>query len=331
MTSSGLVTAPDVRAAAERIAPYVLRTPTMSARSLGELVGSPALQLKAELFQRTGSFKVRGVFNALLQLAPDDLARGVVSLSAGNHAAALAHAATRLGTTAVVVMPAHAATSKVEATRAYGGEVVLTEGSLLETCRQVQDERELTLVHPFDDIGVIAGAGTVGLEIVADTPQVDVVVVPVGGGGLIAGVAAAVTSLCPDARVVGVEPVSADGMSRALAAGAVVPIERPMSLADGLAAPFAGVHTLAHVQALVDRVVTVTDDEIAAAMRLLHQRAKLAAEPAAAAGLAALLRRDLVSPDEQVVCVVTGGNVDASVVARVFGPDGLSASATATP
>ncbi|HVE97850.1 MAG TPA: pyridoxal-phosphate dependent enzyme [Mycobacteriales bacterium] len=319
MTQPALVSIDEMRAAAERIAPYLHRTPMMTSTSLAEECGT-RLALKAELFQRTGSFKARGVVNTVLQLTPEELARGVVTMSAGNHAAALAHAARTVGTSAVVVMPAHAATSKVAAVRRYGAEVVLTAESLLDTMRAIQQERDLVLVHPFDDPRVIAGAGTVGLEIAEDVPDVDVVVVPVGGGGLIAGVAAAVRGIHPGARVVGVEPAGADGMTRALAAAAVVPVERPMSVADGLTAPFAGIHTLAHVQALVEQVVVVSDDEIVAATRLVYQRAKLAVEPAAAAGIAALLRGGLAAAGDRTVCVLTGGNVDDAVIARVFAP-----------
>lgn len=316
---AGLVTLADVRAAADRIAPYVRRTPTMTATSLGELCGVRRLLLKAELFQRTGSFKFRGVVNTVLQLAPDELASGVCAMSAGNHAAALALGAREVGTTAVVVMPAHASTAKVELTRAYGGEVVLTDGALWPALQALQAERGLALVHPFDDPRVIAGAGTVGLELVDDVPDVDLVVVPVGGGGVVSGVATAVRALAPRARVVGVEPRGADGMTRALAAGAVVNLDRPTSIADGLCAPFAGRHTLAHVGTRVDEVVVVDDDEITHAMRLLYRRAKLAVEPAAAAGVAAMLRGDIASADQTVVCVITGGNVDDAVIARVFG------------
>jgi threonine dehydratase len=318
--TDALVTLADVRAAAERIAPHVRRTPVQSATSLGALCGTPKLYLKAELFQRTGAFKFRGVVNTLLQLSEDELARGVCALSAGNHAAALALGAQQVGTHAVVVMPAHASTSKVDLTRAYGGEVILVDGPMWPALQEIQAERGLTLVHPFDDPRVIAGAGTVGLELLEDLPEVDVVVVPIGGGGLVSGIGLVMSALRPGARVIGVEPAGADGMTRALAAGEVVTLDRPTSLADGLCAPFAGVHTLRHVREHVDRIVVVDEDEIAHATRLVHQRAKLTAEPAAVAGIAALLRGGLAEPGETVATVITGGNVDAAVISRVFAP-----------
>ncbi len=323
--TDALVSLDDVRAAAERIAPHVRRTPVHSATSLGALCGTSNLFLKAELFQRTGAFKFRGAVNTLLQLSPEELGRGVCAMSAGNHAAALALGAQQVGARAVVVMPAHASTSKVELTRAYGGEVVQVDGPMWPVVEGLIADRGLTLVHPFDDPRVIAGAGTVGLELLEDLPDVDVVVVPVGGGGLISGLALVAKALRPGIRVIGVEPRGADGMTRALSAGGVVTLERPMSVADGLCAPFAGAHTLRHVRELVDEVVVVEDDEIAEATRLVHQRSKLAAEPAAAAGIALLLRGGIVGAGQTVATVVTGGNVDAAVISRVFAPSGAVA------
>lgn len=308
----------EATAAQQRIAGRVHRTPMLSAATLGELAGV-RLHLKAELFQRTGSFKTRGVFNKLLTLAPAELARGLVSLSAGNHAAALAYGASALGTRATVVMPVTAPALKVQATEAYGGEVVLTAGNLLETCQQIQQERSLTLVHPFDDPMVIAGQATVGLEIVADLPELDAVVVPLGGGGLISGVAAAVKATKPQVRVVGVEPRGADAMTRSLAAGRPVHLDRVDTVADGLAPPFAGEHTLRHVQAYVDEVVLVGDDEIAHALRLVMQRSKLAAEPSGVAGVAALLSGTAGVPaGARVVAVISGGNADPQVLKQLL-------------
>ena len=308
----------ETTAAQERIAGRLHRTPLLSARSLGELA-DVRLQLKAELFQRTGSFKPRGVFNKLLTLPPAELARGLVSLSAGNHAAALAYGATALGTRATVVMPATALPLKVRATESYGGEVVLTAGNLLEVCLQIQHDRELTLVHPFDDPAIIAGQATVGLEIVADHPELEAVVVPVGGGGLISGVAAAVKATHPQVRVIGVEPRGADAMTRSLAEGRPVHLDRVDTIADGLAPPFAGEHTLRHVQAYVDDMVLVDDHEIAHALRLVMQRCKLAAEPSAVAGVAALLSGAAAVPaGAQVVAVISGGNADPQLLKQLL-------------
>ena len=308
----------DIQRAQARIGGLVHVTPVMSSTTVGDELGV-RLHLKAELFQKTGSFKPRGVFNKLLTMDPADRSRGLVSLSAGNHAAALAYGASAVGTKATIVMPAHAMPSKVEATRRYGGEVVQTDGSLLDTCLALQQERDLTLVHPFDDLAVMAGQGTVGLELIGQVPDADMVVVPLGGGGLISGIAAAVKLQHPSIQVVGVEPAGADAMSRSLEQGAPAHLDKVDTIADGLAPPFAGEHTFRHVQRYVDEVVRVTDSEIIDAVRVLIQRCKLTAEPAGAAGLAALLAGK-VSPSagRTVACVVSGGNVGLDVLKRLF-------------
>jgi threonine dehydratase len=305
----GLLDLADVEAARERIAGRVHRTPLFSATSLGALFGVE-LSVKAELFQKTGSFKPRGVFNKLLQLPRSDLARGLVSISAGNHAAALAYGARAVGAEATIVMPSGALRSKIEATRSYGGEVVLTDGDLMEECLRIQETRGSTLVHPFDDPDVIAGQGTVGLEILEDAPDVEAIVVPVGGGGLISGIAASVKLQRPEVQVIGVEPATADAMSRSLAEGRPVSIGHPVTVADGLAAPFAGEHTLRHVRRFVDRMVRVNDEAIVAALELVFQRTKLAAEPSGAAGIAALAGHLDLGAGTRVVCVISGGNLD---------------------
>ncbi len=308
--SDTLIGLQDVLAAQEIIAGRVHRTPITSSRQLGDLA-EVQLYLKLELFQKTGSFKPRGVLNKLASLSAAEKQKGVVTLSAGNHAQALAWGAAQEGVQATVVMPASASPSKIEATRGYGGEVVLTEGSLLDVTLELQRDRDLTLVHPFDDPMIIAGQGTVGLEIVEELPALDAVFVGIGGGGLISGIATAMKARLPDARVIGVEPVGANAMRRSLAAGEPVHLEAIDTIADGLAAPFAGVHTLAHVKARVDEVIELTDAAIAAAMWLLMERCKIVPEPAGAAGLAGLLSGQVsVAPGSTVVCVVSGGNID---------------------
>ena len=308
----------DIERARARIGGRVHATPVMSSATVGEELGV-RLYLKAELFQKTGSFKPRGVFNKLSSMDPAVRSRGLVSLSAGNHAAALAYGATAVGATATIVMPAAAMRSKVEATRRYGGEVVQTEGSLLEACLALQQERDLTLVHPFDDLAVMAGQGTVGLELLGQVPGAGLVVVPVGGGGLISGIAAAVKLQHPSVRVVGVEPEGADAMSRSLEQGAPAHLDKVDTIADGLAPPFAGEHTFAHVQRFVDEVVRVTDGEIVDALGVLIQRCKLAAEPSGAAGLAALLSGKVTpAAGSTVVCVISGGNIGPDVLKQLL-------------
>jgi threonine ammonia-lyase medium form len=305
-----LVEQEDILAAREIIADRVHRTPVMGSSYLGERAGV-RLYFKLELFQKTGSFKPRGVLNKLHHLSPEERQKGVITLSAGNHAQALAWAATQSGIRSTVVMPAASVRSKVEATRAYGGEVILAEGDLLEACLALQKERGLTLVHPFDDPLIIAGQGTVGLEILEDVPDVDAVIVGIGGGGLISGVATALKAAKPEIKVIGVEPEGASAMTQSLQRGEPVHLDRVDTVADGLAAPFAGRHTLAHVQARVDDVVTVRDQEIVEAMGLILERCKVVAEPAAASTLAALLTAKARLPrGSTAVCVLSGGNVD---------------------
>lgn len=305
----------DLQAAYERTKKFVTRTPTVPAPGLAALAGHD-VWIKAELLQATGSFKLRGVLNTLLQLGEPQRLAGVVSMSAGNHASALAYGARIAGTRATVVMPQYASPAKVAATQSYGGDVVQTDRPLAEVMAEVQDEHKLTLVHPFDDPRIIAGAGGVGLEFVEDAPKLDVIVVPVGGGGLISGVAAAVRVLSPQTRVIGVEPAWAAGMSAALKAGQPVHLENAQSVADGLAAPFAGHHTLACVQSWVDSIVLVEEQELIGAVGVLAREAKFAAEAAGAAGLAALLTGKIdIEPDSRVGLIISGGNVDPALLA----------------
>ena len=300
----------DLRAAAARVAGHIHRTGQAPSAYLSQR-SDTRVSLKLELFQKTGSFKARGVINTLQQLTPDERGRGVVSMSAGNHAQALAWGATSLGITSVIVMPTTAVPSKVAATRGYGGEVVQTEEDLLATALELGTLRGLTLIHPFDDPRVIAGQGTVGLEIVEDVPDVDVVLVSCGGGGLLSGVAAAIKGQRRTARVIGIEPEGSNVMSRSLAAGSPQRLTTNRTVADGLAPPFTGHNAFEHVRDLVDEVITVSDAEIIDGMRVLMERCKLYAEPAAGAAVAPLLtgRLDLVR-GASVVAIVCGGNMD---------------------
>jgi threonine dehydratase len=311
-----VITLEDVRAARETIGDSLHRTPVFSSATLG-----PRVYLKAELFQRTGSFKPRGVLTNLASLSLDEKARGVIGISAGNHAAALAYGAALEGVSALLVMWHGASEQKIEATRAYGADVDLAASGPAEAFDRLAEltaDSGRTLVHPFDSPPTIAGQGTVGLEIVEDVPDADVVVVPIGGGGLIAGVATAVKGHRPGARVIGVEPERSNAMRAALDAGVPVRLE-PVSIADGLNAPFAGDNTLPIVRDLVDDVVLVTEDEIADGTRFLYGRAKLACEPAGAAATAALLAGKI--PHEQgesVVVVVSGGNVASATAVAIL-------------
>lgn len=309
-TVAPLVTLDDVRTARTVIGDRVHRTPMMASATLSAMTGAD-VYLKLELFQKTGSFKVRGALNRMDQLTAEERKRGVVTLSAGNHAQAVAWAARAMGVSATVVMPTTAVRSKVEATRGYGGDVVQTSGDLLGTAHAIQAERGLALVHPFDDDRVIAGAGTVALEVFEDLPDADVLLVGCGGGGVLSGTSVTARGLRPAARVIGVEPEGASGMRQSLDHGSPVRPDRLSTIADGLAAPFTGVRNFAHVQGLGVEMVTVPDEAIIEAMWLLIERCKVLAEPAAAAGLAALLAGKVtVAPGAKVVLLVTGGNVD---------------------
>jgi len=302
-----------LRAAQERIFGKVHRTPLLSADSLGRRVGV-RLFLKCENLQKTGSFKPRGALNKVLSLGSVEREKGIVTVSAGNHAQAVTWAARLVGAPCVVVMPSDAPRSKIDAVRGYGAEIVFHDdrGTLFVKLAEVRDARGMTFVHPFDDPVVLAGAGTVGLEIVEDLPEVDLVIVPVGGGGLLGGVATAIKSLRPEARVVAVELAAGPGLAPALAAGKPVPVSRPAgTLADGMTPPFVGALPLAIARRLGVELAVVTEDEIAAAMRELATRAKLVAEGSGAAATAALLSgRITVRPGSTVVAIVSGGNVD---------------------
>jgi threonine dehydratase len=304
-----------IREAAGRIAGKVHRTPLFSAAGLGELFGA-RFYLKCESFQKTGSFKPRGALNKVLSLSPEERARGLVTVSAGNHAQALAWAARIAGAACTVVMPSGAPQSKIEATRGYGAEIVLHDdrATLFDKLAEVRDARGLVFVPPFDDPEIIAGAGTTGLEILEDLSDADVVLVPVGGGGILAGIASAVKQLRPGAKVVGVELAEGPGLAPALAAGKPVTVSRPWgTLADGMTPPFVGTLPLEIAKEAVDEVVGVSEAGIIEAMKLLMTRAKLYVEGAGAASTAALLEgRMRVPAGTRVVALVSGGNVDLS-------------------
>ncbi len=305
----------DVLAARETIAGRLHRTPTFGSAALGEGIGARAF-LKAELFQKTGSFKPRGMLARIGALSPEERERGIVTWSAGNAAQGAAFAAAQAGVACRVFMWRTANPLKVAAARAYGAEVDLDADGPAEAHERLLDcvrESGRVFVHPFDDPLLQAGHGSVGLEVVEDVPDVDTIVVPVGGGGLVAGIATAV-----DCRVVGVEPERAPTLTRALEAGEPVAIQ-PASVADGLNAPFTGAGTLAVCRDRVAEVVLVSEEEIERGLRFLYGRAKLACEPAGAAATAALLAGKVaVAPGAAVVAVVSGGNADPKVASAIL-------------
>jgi threonine dehydratase len=311
----------DVERAREIVGPVLHRTPLLSSRSLSERLGTPAY-LKAENLQRTGSFKPRGAVYAISRLSPEQRARGIVTLSAGNAAQGIAYAAARAGVKVTVAMPESAPRTKVEATRGYGAEIVFAPDmtGLLSLVADLRTKSGAYFLHPYDDPDMIAGHGTLALEVLEDLPDADLIVVGVGGGGLIAGIATVMAARRPGARVVGVEPRGANAVRRALDAGKPVRLERIETMADGLAAPIAGDIPLEIIRRHVTDVVVVEEDVIAEGVRFLAQRAKLVAEPAGAAATGALLAGKIpVRPGERVVSIVSGGNVDLARMAQIFG------------
>ncbi len=312
----------DIEQAAQRIAGVVLRTPLLPAR--WAVAGSP-LWLKPESLQATGAFKLRGATNAVARLATHPGASGVVTHSSGNHAQAVAYAARRAGIPATVVMPDVAAPGKVEATRALGADVVLVAAAERESAaRAVVESRGAVLVPPYDHPDVIAGQGTVGLEIVADLPDVDTVLVPVSGGGLVAGVATAVKVLRPQARVVAVEPELAGDLAESMARGRRVRWSEEQThrtIADGLRVPSVGALPWEHIRAYVDEAVTVTEDAIRTAMRRLALGSRLVAEPSGAVATAAYLSSVGTRDLGRTVAVVSGGNVAAALLREVLAAD----------
>jgi len=297
-----LVSLDEITAAAERIRGVALRTP---------LTEVAPISLKCEHLQPMGAFKIRGAYNMIAQLSRDARAAGVITYSSGNHGQAVALAAQRLGISSVVVMPETAPRVKVEGVRRFGGDVIFAGTTSLDRKARAEAEagaRGLTIVPPFDHPWIIAGAGTCGLEILEQCPAVSVVYVPVGGGGLISGVATAIKRTRSEVRVIGVEPANAAKMSASRAAGHPITLDRTSSIADGLLPLRPGDLTFAHAQRFVDDIVTVTDEEITGAVKWLFREASVRAEPSGAASVAAALRDGLIG--RGIVAIVSGGNVE---------------------
>lgn len=315
-----MVSVEDIRAAADRVRGAIHHTAVLD---VSDLAGRP-LRLKCEMQQPGGAFKIRGATNMLLRLPRDERARGVITYSSGNHGQAVALAASRLGVPAVIVMPTTAPAIKVAGVRRWGGEVILEGTTSADRRRRAEAEmaaRGLAMVPPFDHPWIVEGQGTCGLEILEQAPDAQVVVAPVGGGGLLAGVAAAIKLSRPDISVIGVEPLGAAKMTASIAAGHPVTIDRVDTIADGLMPVRPGDLTFEHARAFVDRVVTVDDEKIARAALWLFSEAKLVVEPSGAASVAAVLWPDASSPladkGKKVVAILSGGNVSLDTLARL--------------
>ncbi|MDQ1747376.1 MAG: threonine dehydratase [Frankiaceae bacterium] len=319
MTTTPYVGLDDIKAARELLDGVARRTPLEGSRPLSERVRGSAL-LKCENLQRTGSFKIRGAYVRISRLSDAERARGVVAASAGNHAQGVALAASLLGTSSTVFMPNGAPLPKVEATRAYGAEIRfagVTVDEALAAAARYRDETGAVLIHPFDHPDIVAGQGTVGLEILEQAPDVQTVVVSVGGGGLISGVAAAIKAARPDVRIVGVQAAGAAAYPGSLAAGRPTPLDNMATIADGIAVGCPGDLTYGMVRDLVDGVVTVSEESLSQALLLCLERAKLVVEPAGAAAVAAVMDQpELFEPP--VVAVLSGGNIDPVLLLRVL-------------
>lgn len=311
--NEALVQLEQLEEARKVVSQYAYHTPILTSRLLSELTGFEVL-LKAELFQRTGSYKIRGPLNKFRFLTDEQKAAGVICSSAGNHAQGVAYAASLYGIRAVVVMAENATPSKIDATRAYGAEVIL-HGTIWdeanEKALQLVKEQGLTYVHPFDDLELIAGQGTLGLEVYDDVPDADIVIVPIGGGGLISGVSLALKAKNPDVRIIGVESSGAPAMKRSVESGHVVTLEEVDCIIDGLRVKKVGSKTFEIVKQNVDEIVTPSDEEIFEALIWTMAHAKVVVEGAAAAPVAALLQGLITAPPgSKVVCVLTGGNLN---------------------
>lgn len=315
-TEAARSTAPDleaIRAAHSRILPHIHRTPVITSRSLDEIAGAK-LFFKCENLQRTGSFKIRGATNAVFSLTDEEASRGVVTHSSGNHAAALASAAKSRGISAWVVMPKNAPKVKAAAVEAYGGKITYCEPTLESresTAAEIQARTGAILVHPFDNDRIIAGQGTAALELLEEVADLDFIVAPVSGGGLLSGTAIASRGLRPQIKVIGAEPANADDAYRSIRSGALAPAANATTIADGLRATLAP-RTFAILQQLLNDVALVSEEEIVSAMKLLWERLKLIVEPSGAVSAATVLHRKFDAKGARVGIILSGGNVDLS-------------------
>lgn len=314
------VTLEMIKDAAYTIKDSIKRTQLMECPTLFEMTGN-RVYFKLENLQKTGSFKIRGAMNKIMNLTDEEKARGVIASSAGNHAQGVALGATSLGIKSTIVMPGTAPLSKVAATKNYGAEVVqvgtVYDDAYKKAC-EIQKETGATFLHPFDDPYVIAGQGTIGLEILEDLENVDVVIVPIGGGGIISGIAKAIKSIKKDVKIIGVEPVNAPSMKEAVAKGCPCTVKVSPTIADGIAVARAGNLTCKIISEYVDDIVTVTEDELAKAILFLLEKSKVLAEGAGASPLAALLSGKIKEKGKNICCVVSGGNADITAVERII-------------
>jgi threonine dehydratase len=317
---TSMVTLSDIQAALGRIRDSIYLSPCNRSENFSQLTGN-SVYLKLDNLQRTGAFKERGALNKLLTMSPEERAQGVIAASAGNHAQGLAYHAGRHGIRALICMPLTTPLIKVSATKSYGADVVLHGANYDEACEQairLGQEQHLTFVHPFDDDAVIAGQGTLGLEILQQHPEIEAIIAPIGGGGLIGGIACAIKESNPKVRIIGVQPARLPSMKVAIAEGKPVTLSPAATIADGIAVRRCGDRTLPLVQKYVDEIVTVDEEEIANAVLLLLEREKTLAEGAGAAAIAALINHKVQLSGKKIAVLVCGGNIDVTLLARIM-------------
>ncbi|MQG06254.1 MAG: threonine/serine dehydratase [SAR202 cluster bacterium] len=307
----------DIQKAYSNISINIHRTPISTSTYLSQKFNSKIF-FKQELFQKTGSFKIRGVLNKLSSLSSDQLKNGVISLSSGNHAQAVAYGSKIYNISSTIVMPTYSTKSKIEATKGYGAKVIITDEELITVVKEIQKETNATLIHPFDDDHIIAGQGTLGLEITEDMPDIDHIFTAIGGGGLISGICIAMKAHNPKIKIIGIEPEGADGMRQSLEKRKPVTLDSINTIADGLSAPFIGEKNFEIVQKHIDQLITVSDKEIIETMWLIFERTKLFVEPSAAASLAPILFDKYKLPNNsKAMFILCGGNIDKEKLIQI--------------
>lgn len=314
------VTFRDIQEARSHLKDVVYKTGLVHNTTFSEMTGN-FIYLKTENLQKTGSFKLRGAFNKIANLPKEQKQYGVIAASAGNHAQGVAMAATAYGIKSTIVMPKHAPLSKIAATKSYGAEVILygeVYDEAYEKARQIQKQSGAVFVHPFDDREIIAGQGTIGIEILEDVPDADIIVVPIGGGGLISGIVIAAKHIKPEVKIIGVQTKNLPSMARSLSQNHITTVEGPATIADGIAVKTPGELTFKIVKKFVDDIVTVDEDEIANAILLLLERAKVVSEGAGAASVAAILNRLDIVRNKKIVALISGGNIDVNMLSRII-------------
>ena len=304
----------------KRISPYINKTPIISSSSLNDIFDLDIF-FKLELMQKTGSFKSRGAINKVLQLSEEERSKGVVAISAGNHAQATSWACSQFGIKSKIIMPHTASQSKIDATESYGGEVILTKEKMMDTCQKLIDEENLSFVHPFDDLDIIMGQGTVALEVINEIKNLDYAFVSIGGGGLIAGMACVLKQINPKIKIIGVEPINSNVMTKSIKSGKpqIFDTINNKTIADTLAAPFAGKITLEYVKKYVDDIINVSENEMIESLRMMIERLKIVPEPSASACFVPIVFNKLNIPSKtKCLVVVCGGNIDLKRIKSLF-------------